>query len=415
MDQIIKGSFVHTPTSDAFEFLPDRYTVILGRTIQGVYTELPEAWSHLPVTAYDGAMIIPGFVDLHLHAPQFEQMGLGMDHELLGWLCEHTFPVEAKYQSAPYAEVMYSRFVKALAANGTTRAAIFGSIHAESTLILAGLLREQGLGAFVGKVNMDRSAAPPLLETTEDSLADSVSFAESDRFDAMVKPILTPRFAPACTPALLQGLGDMASARGLPVQSHLSENEDEISLVKTLFPDFHSYAEVYEHFGLFGRTPTLMAHAVHLQERDVELAVRGGVMLVHCPLSNLNLASGMMRVRPLLKRGIRIGLGSDIGAGHSLFMPQIIISAIQTAKMQHQMHGDQPLSLAEAFYMATKGGGEFFGPVGSFERGWEFDALVISGYDELPITSRLEKFLYCGGPEQIAARYVAGESMAKKS
>ncbi len=410
-DRIIKGTFIHTPTPQGFEILAHRYVLVIGGRIREMGTEMPAAWPRLPLVVHDEGFIIPGFVDLHLHAPQYDLMGLGMDRTLLDWLRDYTFPAESAFADTAHAMSSYIRFAKALVRNGTTSAAVFGTTHLESTLILVDVLREHGIGGLVGKVNMDRDCPPALLEDTADSLAATVDFIERGRFGSRLRPVLTPRFAPACSPALLEGLGGLARRRGLPVQSHLCENLDEISLVRQLFPEQRTYAEVYDRYGLFGQTPTLMAHAIHLEERDLDLAARNRVTLVHCPLSNLNLASGMMPVRRLLDRGIRLGLGSDIAAGNSLFMPHAIVSAVQTAKVQSCLYGDQPLSLAEAFYLATKGGGDFLGAVGSFEPGRIFDALVITGDEALPPQARLEKFLYCGTPERIAARYVGGEML----
>jgi len=213
-----------------------------------------------------------------------------------------------------------------------------------------------------------------------------------------VRPIVTPRFIPTCTPQLLEACADVARRYGLPVQSHLSENRSEIALVRRLEPDSRGYGDAYRRYGLFGQTPTVMAHAVWSDADERRLIKEGDVMVAHCPASNFNLASGVAPVRTYLDEGIRVGLGSDISGGHDLSMFRMMVYAIQASKIHYQRsnHAMPFLSLSEAFWMATKSGGSFFGRVGSFEEGYDFDALVIDDgdlfSDEYTLLERLERF-----------------------
>ncbi len=411
----LKGDIVFTPTMEGFSVHPGDYLVVEDGKIVGVYDALPEQYKNIEVLDKGHALIMPGFADLHTHAPQFNQIGCGMDDELLDWLSKYTFPEERKYEQQAYAEEVYGAFVNALAACGTTRSVLFGTIHRKGDELLVDLLKRKGLSAYVGKVNMDVNSPDFLTEDTDQSLRETQLFIEHTQGDALVKPIITPRFAPTSTRKLLEGLGAMALKYRLPVQSHLSENRGEIAWIAELFPEHSSYYKVYEHYHLYGDTPTLMAHCVHLTDEEIAHLATVDVMPVHCPDSNLNLTSGLMPARKMLNAGVRIGLGSDVGAGHALFMPQVIVRAIQVSKMYSMQHPeDKALTLPEAFYMATKGGGAFFGKVGSFEPGYAADILVAdtpSYKKEHSAVERLQYFIYHGESSDIDERYVAGRKL----
>jgi guanine deaminase len=409
----LKGDIVFTSSMEEFSVHSSAYLVVEHGTVAGIYDVLPEKYKDLVVYDKGNALILPGFVDLHTHAPQFNQIGCGMDDELLSWLSEYTFPEERRFEDPDYARELYGAFVDTLAVCGTTRSVLFATIHKHGCELLVELLKNKGLSAYVGKVNMDTNAPDFLTEDTEQSLRDTEALIEHWKGGALVKPIITPRFAPTSTRRLLKGLGDIALKYRLPVQSHLSENRGEIAWIAELFPEHDAYYKVYEHYHLFGDTPTLMAHCVHLTDEEIAHLAKVDVMPVHCPDSNLNLTSGLMPARRMLNQGVRIGLGSDVGAGHAIFMPQVIVRAIQVSKMYAMQHPkDKALTLPEAFYMATKGGGQFFGKVGSFEPGYAADMLVIktpSYKDRLSVVERLQYFIYHGDTSDISERYVAGK------
>jgi guanine deaminase len=232
--------------------------------------------------------------------------------------------------------------------------------------------------------------------------------------EGRVKPIITPRFVPSCSDKMLRALGEYAAETGLPVQSHLSENRSEIDWVKELEPESTCYGDAYNRYGLFGQTPTLMAHCCYTDGEEMELMRRNGVYVVHCPMSNSNLSSGMAPIRKFLNEGIHVALGTDVSAGHHMSMLRVMQYAIQVSKLNYaQTRGEMTfLSLSEVFYLATKGGGSFFGKVGSFERGYAFDALVIDdtylNFDNYTLEQRLERFVYLGDDRDIRRRFCCG-------
>ena len=221
---------------------------------------------------------------------------------------------------------------------------------------------------------------------------------------------------PSCTPELLKAWGELANKYQLPVQSHLSENTSEIAWVAELEPESKSYGDAYNRYGLFGQTPTIMAHCVWTKGEELELMKRNGVMVAHCPTSNFNIASGMAPLRTFLDEGVHIGLGSDISGGHDLNMFRMLVYAIQVSKMHYQQdHNKAFLTLSEIFWIATKSAGSFFGKVGSFEPGYDFDALVIDDAvlypAEYSLQHRLERFIYVGDDRQIVHRFCRGQEV----
>lgn len=414
--KIYKGNVVYTKTPEAFELLPSGYIVVEDGKVKYVGSELPEAFDSDLVEDFGENLIIPGFVDLHFHAPQYANLGLGLDKELLPWLTEYTFPEEAKYADLAYARKVFSKVAHDLWRNGTTRVVLLSTLHREATELLMSMFNEYGLGAYIGKVNMDRNSPEFLIESTQGSLEETRIWLENthNRYER-VKPIMTPRFVPTCSSELMSGLGELAAEYNVPIQSHISENLSEIDWVKELHPNFENYASVYAGHRLM--TPkTVMAHCVHNTEAEIQIFKENGVYAAHCPNANYNLSSGIMPVRKFMNEGVLVGLGTDVGAGHKVSIASVMTSAIQASKMVwlHSEKQLNPLSLSEAFYLGTKGGGSFFGKVGSFEEGYEFDALIIED-SNLKITEgrsleeRLQRFIYTGDDRHITHRFISGE------
>lgn len=338
-----------------------------------------------------------------------------MSKELIPWLNNYTFPEESKYSNLDYSSKMYKKFVKEVWKKGTTRIAVFATIHKDSTLQLIDIFEKSGLGAFVGKVNMNINCLDELLEDTYQSIIDTEEILK--RYSSennLVKPIITPRFIPSCDSELLSALGELAFKYNIPIQSHLSENLGEIKWVKELQPESSFYGDAYNKFNLFGQTKTLMAHCVYSSDEELDLMKKNNVTAVHCPFSNLNLASGIMPIRRFLDKGISVALGSDISGGHELSMFKVIVNTIQSSKVCWINSNKEFdfLNLSEAFYLATKGGGSFFGKVGSFEKDYDFDALIIDdenlNHDNYSLMERLERFIYLGDDRNIVHRYVRG-------
>ncbi len=413
--KILKGNIIYTKNSKGFNTIENGYIVIKNGIVQRCSNVLPDKYDRSAVTDYRNMLIIPGLNDLHCHASQFNHTGIGMDKELVPWLFSYTFPEEKKFEDLAYAENTYKNFINELWKNGSTRSAVWATLHRKSTDLLLELFIKSGLGAFVGKVNMDTNSPEFLSEDTDTSLNDTEYLLKKYlNKSSLVKPIITPRFIPTSSENLLKGVSELSKKYNIPVQSHLSENLDEINWVKKLYPELSSYGAVYDQFGLFGQRPTLMAHCVHSSTKERNLMKNRGVFAVHCPSSNLNLGSGIMPIRKFLNDGIPVALGTDIGAGNSCSMLDIMVSAIQLSKIiwMESKKKLNFLSTAEAFYLATKGGGSFFGNVGSFEKGYEFDALVIDdscfGIAGLSLEERIQKFIYRGDDRNILHRYVCG-------
>lgn len=416
---ILKGNLVFSPSPSSFEVHRASYIVTEGGLVKGIFEQLPSEYQNVPVHDYGDHLILPGFVDLHTHAPQFVNRGIGLDKELLSWLETYTFPEESKFKDLNYAEKVYQRVIQELWRQGTTRSVLFGTIHKEATVLLMDLLESAGLSAFVGKVNMDRNSPASLIETTEESLRSTDAWLnETKEKYRLVKPIITPRFVPSCSSELMAGLGKLAREYNVPVQSHLSETLREIAWVKKLHPEFPDYASIYNHFGLFGQQPTIMAHCIYNTDDEIALMKQNSVIVAHSPSSNNNLASGMAPVRKLLDKGLTVTLATDVSGGHFTSVAKIMALAVQVSKLNwvslYQEHDMTPLSLPEVFYMGTKGAGSFFGKVGSFEAGYEFDALVIddtniADFNNRTIEERLERFIYVGSEANIIDRFVAGQ------
>lgn len=414
---IIKGDICYSKNSNELITVKDSYLICKDGISMGIFKQIPEEYNNLEVYDFSNKLITPGLIDLHVHAPQYTFRGLGMDLELLDWLNTYTFPEESKYSNLKYAQKSYEKFVNDLKFSSTTRASIFSTLHVNSTVLLMDLLEKSGLITYVGKVNMDRNGIETLQEeSSEESELRTVEWLEKikDRYQRTF-PILTPRFTPSCTDDLMIRLSKIQKKYTLPVQSHLSENKGEIAWVKQLCPDTRCYGDSYDKYHLFGENSnTIMAHCVWSDEIERKLLKDRGVFIAHCPNSNLNLASGIAPIRKYLSEGQRIGLGSDIAGGIHLSLFKQISDAIQVSKMYWRLVDDtcKPLTIEEAFYLATLGGGEFFGKVGSFEKGFEFDAIVIDDSDykheNLNLNQRLERTIYMSEARHVTHKFVSG-------
>lgn len=425
---VLKGNICQTKNPQELDLYEKAFAVCVDGVSQGVFYTLPEEYAHLPLYDYGDSLIFPGMVDLHVHAPQYAFRGMCMDLELMDWLNRYTFPEEEKYENLEYAEKAYGMFVDAMKNGATTRASMFATRHRSATELLMKLMEESGLVSYVGKVNMDREASEALTEeSAEISAYDTFGWlnAVKDKFKN-TKPILTPRFIPCCTDRLMEELREIQMAYGIPVQSHLSESKGEIEFVKFLRPDNSFYGDVYNEYDLFGKNDdidtdvkTVMAHCVWSTEEETLLMRKNGVFVAHCPASNMNLTSGIAPIRKYLDLGLNIGIGSDVAGGHSDSIFRAITDTIQVSKMYFRMVDEayKPLVFSEAFYLATKGGGAFFGKVGSFEEGYEFDAVVLDDSvlphpQSLNLSERMERAVYLGLDEKkIIAKYVQGRKI----
>ena len=427
-DFVIKGHICYSQDKSTLKVYESSYLVCVNGKSKGIFENLPSEYKDLPLKDYGDKLIIPGMVDLHVHAPQYAFRGMCMDLELMDWLNQYTFPEEEKYTNLDYAKKAYSIFTKALKNSATTRACIFATRHRDATVLLMELMEETGLVSYVGKVNMDREASEALIEESAESSAyNTFGWINSvnNKFQN-TKPILTPRFIPCCTDELMEELKQIQMTYGIPVQSHLSESPGEIEFVHFLRPNNEFYGDAYNDYDLFGKNDdintdvkTVMAHCVWSTEKEVELMKKNGVFVAHCPASNMNLSSGIAPIRKYLDLDLKIGLGSDVAGGQSESIFRAITDSIQVSKMywRHVNQACKPIVFSEAFFLATKGGGEFFGKVGSFESDYEFDAIVLDDSclehpQELNILQRLERAVYLSLDTQgICAKYVNGNQI----
>lgn len=412
--QILKGNIVHAPAAGELKILENGFIVSDGGKIVGLFDVLPDAYRGAPVVDYGDALIMPSFADMHLHAPQYPMLGMGMDLPLLDWLNTYTFNTEAAFKDKDFARETYRVLARELVDNGTTRVCAFSSLHREATLILMDEFEKAGLTGYVGKVNMDRNSGDVLTETTEESMRETLAWLDEARFDH-IKPVLTPRFTPTCSNELMAFLGKLAAEKNLPVQSHLSENTSEIAWVRELHPDCAQYWESYAKYGLFN-DKTVMAHCVHSDERERQAMKDNGVWVAHCPDSNVNLISGTAPVRKMMNEGVRVVLGSDIAGGAILPMSQVVAAAIRASKVKRIETNwtDDFLTVAEAFYLGTAAAGAFFGAKGGFAAGDKLHAVVVDDarfptpVRKLTVKERFERAVYLMTKADISAVYSDG-------
>ena len=419
---IIRGDLCTSADRHTIKTYEDSYTVCADGVCKGVFTAIPEQYRDLPLHDCRGKLVMPGMVDLHTHAPQYAYRGLGMDMELLDWLDHYAFPEEAKYRDLSYAEKAYDIFANAVKHSATTRMAAFGTLHRAATELLMDKMEQTGIVSFIGKLNMDRNSPDNLREASaEESVHETERFLKDTiRRYRNTYPIVTPRFVPSCSDECMEGIGRLSERYGVCVQSHLSENPGEIAWVGELCPDAAFYGDAYDRFGLFGKPQkTIMAHCVWSSDEEIALMKENGVYIAHCPASNMNVASGIAPIRKYLDLGLRVGLGSDVAGGQTESLFTAMTEALQVSKLYWRLVDSscQPLSVDEVFYMATKGGGGFFGKVGAFEDGYEFDAIVIDDSrlphpQELSTKERLERAIYLNGDiKALSAKYCRGKQI----
>jgi guanine deaminase len=343
---------------------------------------------------------VPGMIDTHVHAPQYQYSGTATDLPLMEWLQHYTFPAEKRCADAELARAVYSRLVRRLVRHGTTTAVYYASIHLESTKLLVDICRAQGQRAIVGKVAMDQHGAEGYQETTADALRDTEALiqycyeCEPDAADAarrLVNPAVTPRFIPTCSDELLRGLGRLVASyreRGCWIQSHCAESHDEMAFVSALHPGRRD-TEIFDAAGLLGER-CVMAHCVHLTDDELSTFVRSRAGIACCPLSNLFFAGGEFALRRAHEAGARVGLGTDVAGGYSPSLLTACRTAVAASKF-----GNAPASrevdYKRAFWTATLGGAAAIGledHLGNFEVGKQFDAAVVTRdvdvYDTFP-------------------------------
>jgi guanine deaminase len=378
------------------------------------------------ITLKPTQLLTPGLVDTHSHAPQWENRGIGMDLPLLRWIATYTRPTEKTFVSTAEAERVYDMVVRDTLRNGTTSICYFGTLHVESTKILADKCLRYGQRGFVGQPSMDRSGLPDYTNSSpEDAVERSRSLIEHIRgFDAAqsaVTPIVTPGVAPSMSSECMKQLAALAQRENLPMQTHLAENDQEVEVMTCRYPDSKSYTHILDEHGLL--TPrTILGHCVHLSDEEVQLIAERGCGVAHCPSSNINLGSGRCQVRRLLDAGVKVGLGCDCSGGHSANVLENLRRASDVSRSLVTPSSPRArLELHELFYMATLGGARVCGiedRVGSFEVGKDFDAVLFDpaaggasnirlkdGEDPLHV---FQKILFLSDDRNVAKVFVRG-------
>ena len=433
----IRGTWFHAPVAGEVTVLADSIVVVdASGVIEAVISPGQAGYDAAAVDALDLSdhYLLPGFVDLHVHAPQYPQLGQALDEPLEVWLGKYTFPLEARFADLDFARPRYDALVRDLLANGTTTAVYFATVDLAATQLLADLALTHGQRALIGKVVMDDQASCPedYRDASADSaLADTRAFIDYVRAhpangDSRVLPVVTPRFIPSCTDAALDGLGRLAHETGCHVQTHCSESDwahghalDRFGITDTAALD---------RFGLLGRR-TVLAHSTFITKGDMTTIADAGAAVAHCPVSNAYFADAVFPLRAALAKGVHVGLGTDISGGPISSIFEAARGAVQSSRMLES--GVDPstsrsergvagsaVSMATAFHLATAGGGIALDlPIGLIAPGYKFDVIAINPnaetggirlFGETEPQAVLDKTLYTASRANIAAVWVDG-------
>lgn len=415
---IIHADIVFSEDREHLAVHPDSYIIVEHGKVKAILPVIPEEYKNAPLTDYGDGVLIPAFSDLHVHAPQYLNRGLEMDLLLSDWLDKCTFPMEARYVDPEFAKLAYDAFVDDMIANGTMHACVYGTIHSEATSYLLERMDKKGIKGYVGKVNMNRNAQADLLEDTAESIRDTEEFLERYSSNRNTRPILTPRFAPSCTRELINGLGRLGKKYQTGMQTHLVESLWEVEQAKILFPECSCDTEIYERAGLMDNGPVIGGHFIFPSEDDIRIMQKYDSYAVQCPDATISIIAGIMQTGALMDRGIKVGLGSDISAGHHIGVYTQAARSVQLSKLKqfYEPETNRKITFPEAFWMATKQSGQLFGGTGSLEPGSVFDALVIDGLSDaarkLAPEQIVERFCYIGEKGNIRARYLNGEELS---
>ena len=436
------GNAVHAPMRGQVEYLPDALIVVnADGTILSVHRSGSNDWDTLAashraagtlVTVPPGHYLLPGFVDLHVHAPQWPQLGLALDLPLEEWLQKCTFPLEARFSDLAFAHAAYESMVDALLANGTTTALYFASIHLAATQLLADICLKRSQRALIGRVAMDNPDQCPdfyrdaSAQAAEADTREFIRYVRSMRGnEGLILPVITPRFIPSCTDDLLSRLGSLVRETGCHVQTHCSESDWAHAFVLERYGVTDTAA--LERFGLLTRR-TVLAHGNFIGDADVATIVAQGAGIAHCPLSNVYFSDAVFPLRRMLDRGVHVGLGTDISGGaspsilenarHAVIASRSLESGVDpTLSRTERRSPDSRIDAPTAFWLATAGGGIALDlKVGLFREGYQFDAVVIDPTtrssnlrlkDGATPDEVLQKIVYHGARANILETWVA--------
>ena len=389
----------------------------------GGLADLPAAYRRWQADDHGGALILPGFIDAHIHFPQFRMLA-APGRDLLDWLNRFTFTEEARYADPAHAAAAAEIFLDRLFAHGTTTAAAYSSVHAVSAEALFAAADRRNMALITGKTLMDRNAPDDVRDDAEAGTRDSESLIKKWHNYGRLRYAVTPRFAVTSTDAQLRAAGELYQNHpGVYMQTHLSESAGEIEMVKSLFPSARDYTDVYDRCGLLGRR-SLFGHGIHLSERECARLSETGSVVVHCPTSNTFLGSGLLDIDHITdpRRPVRFAVASDVGGGLSYSMLATLGEAHKVAQLKGRR-----LSALDSFYLATLGNAralELDSEIGSLEPGLWADIVVVdpratpvlAGRQDL--SESLEDMLFAlmmlGDDRAVAATYVAGRCVYRR-
>ncbi|WP_262692871.1 guanine deaminase [Kordiimonas aestuarii] len=403
----------------SFQYEADGMLVIDDGTVQAcgprtsLATKLPE---DTPVVDHSGNLIIPGFIDTHIHFPQLDMIA-SFGEQLLDWLERYTFPEEAKFADPAHAGECAEFFITELLRNGTTSALVYGTVHKQSVEALFEAAYKRNMRLIAGKALMDRNVPEGVRDTAAGSDKDNRDLIKRWHGKGRIGYAITPRFAPACSDEQLTLAGKLlAEHPDVLMHTHLSENTSEIDWVKKLYPTAKDYLDVYDRFGLL-TDRSVFAHCVHLEGEEFQRMAEADAAISYCPTSNLFLGSGLFNLSEAEKYGVTVGLGTDVGAGTSFSILETMNEAYKICHLRG--HRLDPF---KSFYLATLGGAKALNiadKIGNFEPGKEADFLVIDGSATPLLERRLKN---CSGVDEtlfvlsmlgddraISHTYVAGE------
>ena len=366
-------------------FIDDGVLLLRAGRVVGLHEwqNISEQLNGMDIVDLRGKLILPGFIDSHIHYPQTEMIG-AFGEQLLEWLNQYTFPIEAQYHCPQHAAQMSAFFLRQLLANGTTSALVFGTLHPQSNEALFRAAEALNMRLIAGKVMMHRNAPDYLLETPEESYQQTRALIERWHQRGRLSYALTPRFAPTSSHALLEKVCQLR--KEFPdtwVHTHLSESAQETAWVKELFPERDGYLDVYHYYQLTGRR-SVFAHCIHLEDDEWQCLHDTDSSIAFCPTSNLFLGSGLFNIKRSWQQGVKVGIGTDVGAGTTFNLLQTLGEAYKVGQLQ-----GYKLNAAEAFYHATLGGAHALDldqVIGNFAAGKEADFVVID-----PAASALQK------------------------
>ncbi len=429
--RIIKGhtiSFNGDPRMDGEKALTNRSkgALIIGASGKilwhGDYSQRPKKWRNLPLEDYGDCIVSAGFIDTHIHFPQYRMLA-SHGHDLLDWLTRFTFKEEARYSSKTYCEKAAEVFLDRLATNGTTSAVVFSSVHKTAADVLLQAASSRTMALCTGKTWMNREAPETVLDTTESAYKDSEALIKKWHRTGRLRYAITPRFAITSSDDQLAAAGDLWKIYpDCLMHTHLSESVEEVALVKKYFPAAKDYTDVYDKFGMLG-SGALFAHGLYLSERERELLYDTGSAIAHCPTSNNFLGSGLFDIEQTTygNHPIKTGLATDVGGGTSYSMITTMAEAYKGAKLKQGS-----LRATDLFYLATLGNAgvmQMQDEIGSLHEGKWADIVVLDPQatevlsDRYGLSESLEDVMFSlmmlGDDRAIRASYIAGNRVFK--